>query len=121
MPFESHLELRHRPGHERWEVIQPLLYGTRDGRSIRVPAGYLSDLASVPRIARRWVDTQAPTVRRPAVLHDYLYTDQTHRFSKREADQIFHDALLEEGTDRALAWLLWQAVRFGGRGAWSPA
>jgi len=121
MPFESHLELRHRQGHERWEVIQPLLYRTRDGRHIRVPVGYLSDLASVPSIARHLVDTQSPTLRRPAVMHDYLYTDQTHRFSKREADKIFYDALQEEGTAQPLAWLLWQAVRIGGRGNWSTS
>jgi len=128
MPFESHLELRHRPGHHRWEVINPLHYrhrpwppvmtGGHQPRLIVVPAGYLSDLASVPRLARRLVDAQSPTTRRPAVVHDFLYTDQTHRFTKREADRIFYDALLDEGTPRPLAWLMWKAVSLGGRGNW---
>jgi hypothetical protein len=132
VPFESQLELRHRPGHHRWEVISPLHYrhyrptpplpsGYQPLASdlIVVPTGYLSDLASVPRLARRLVDSQCPTTRRPSVVHDYLYTDQTHRFTKREADRIFYDALLEEGTAKLLAWLLWQAVRIGGRGNWT--
>lgn len=131
MPFESQLELRHRPGHYRWEVIQPLQYrhyiqtpalpsGYQPMASqlIVVPTGYLSDLASVPRLARRLVDAQSPTTRRPAVVHDYIYTDLTQRFTKREADRIFYDALLEEGMATPLAWLLWQAVRVGGRGKW---
>jgi len=130
MPFDSQLELRHRPGHQRWEVINPLHYRHRtfspalpgnDAMAwslIVVPVGYLSDLASVPRLARRWVDTQSPTTRRPSVVHDFIYTHQTHRFTKREADQIFYDALLEEGTAKPLAWLMWQAVRIGGRGNW---
>lgn len=121
MPFESQLELRHRPGHLRWEVIGPLKYRLptpRESQLIVVPVGYLSDLASVPRLARRLVDTQGPTIRRPSVVHDYIYTSLTHRFTKREADTIFYNALIEEGTPTPLAWLMWQAVRLGGRGSW---
>jgi len=131
MPFESQLELRHRPGHHRWEVIKPLHYRhcprapalpagyqPRMSQLVVVPLGYLSDLASVPRMARRLVDAQSSTTRRPSVVHDFIYTDQTHRFTKREADQMFYDALLEEGTPKALAWLMWKAVRLGGRGNW---
>lgn len=119
MPFETDLELRHRPGHVRWEVIQPLTYRAADGRVVEVPAGYLSDLASVPQLARRIVDPQTPQARRPSVVHDYVYTHLTHRFSKAEADRILYDALREEGMNTALAWLMWKAVRLGGRGSWS--
>lgn len=132
MPFESQLELRHRPGHHRWEVIKPLQYRHYTltpalpsgyyppaSQLIVVPVGYLSDMASVPRLARRLVDSQSSTTRRPSVLHDFIYTDLTHRFTKREADRIFYDALLKEGTTKLLAWLMWQAVRIGGRGKWS--
>lgn len=118
MPFESHLELRHRPGHRRWEVILPLVYTTLDRRQIIVPIGALSDLASFPPVLRGFLDAQCPTARRPAAVHDYLYTHLTHRFTKREADRIFYEALLEEGTRPSLAWIMWQAVRVGGRGAW---
>jgi len=131
MPFDSHLELRHRPGHSRWEVIRPLHYRycdptpapfdgyqPRTTHLIVVPIGYLSDLASVPRWARRLVDAQSPTTRRPSVVHDFIYTNQTHRFTKVEADRIFYEALLEEGTAKPLAWLMWKAVRIGGRGNW---
>lgn len=131
MPFESHLELRHRPGHHRWEVIEPLHYRhytqtpalptgyqPRASQLIVVPVGYLSDLASIPRMARRLVDRQNPTTRRPSVLHDFIYTALTDRFTKREADRIFYQALLEEGTSGVLAWLMWRAVCLGGRGNW---
>ncbi|MFC3939168.1 DUF1353 domain-containing protein [Pseudomonas gingeri NCPPB 3146 = LMG 5327] len=119
MPFESDLELRHRPGHTRWQVVRPLQYVTLDGRRIQVPIGYLSDLASVPRLARWLIDREEPAARRPSVLHDRIYTHETHRFTKAEADRIFYDALREEGMNTALAWLMWQAVRIGGRGTWS--
>ncbi len=118
MPFESHLELRHRPGHYRWELISPLLYVTLEGRKIMVPAGFLTDLASFPRIVRPVLDARTPTTRRPAAVHDFIYCHLTHRFTKREADQIFHEALLEEGAGQLLAWSMWKATRVGGRGAW---
>ncbi|MFL6968472.1 DUF1353 domain-containing protein [Pseudomonas alvandae] len=131
MPFESELELRHRPGHYRWEVVQPLRYRhftltpalptgyqPRASQLIEVSIGYLSDLSSFPRLVRSFVDSQSPTTRRPGVVHDFIYTNLTHRFTKREADRIFYDALLEEGTSKPLAWLMWQAVRVGGRGKW---
>ena len=118
MPFESHLELRHRPGHYRWELISPLAYVTLDGRGILMPTGALTDLGSFPRLTRPVIDAQRPTTRRPSAIHDYIYTHLTHRFTKHEADQIFYQALLEEGTSKLLAWLMWQAVRIGGRGAW---
>lgn len=131
MPFESDLELRHRPGHSRWEVIRPLSYRhvpvtpqrpagyqPHATQVVVVPVGYLSDLASVPRLARRVVDPQTPHARRPSVLHDYIYTHLTHRFTKVEADRIFYDALREEGMATPLAWLMWKAVRLGGRGTW---
>lgn len=119
MPFESALELRHHAGQEPWEVIRPLFYRTADGRLIVVRVGYRSDLASVPRLAWRIVPRDHVHARRPAVVHDYTYTDLTHRFTKAEADQIFYEALLEEGMHKPLAWLMWCAVRIGGRGKWS--
>ena len=127
MPFESHLELRHRPGHHRWEVIEPLYYRHLStpknlppvaSQLIVVPVGYLSDLASVPRLARRFVGSLGPTTRRPSVVHDFIYTHLPHRFTKREADRIFYEALLEEGTSRFLAWMMWKAVCMAGRGNW---
>ena len=118
MPFKTDLQLRHRPGHCRWELVSPLVYITLDGREIQMPAGALTDLGSFPRAVRPVVDAQKPSTRRPSALHDFIYTHLTHRFTKREADQIFYEALLEEGTRRSLAWVMWQAVRFGGRGGW---
>ncbi|WP_312244403.1 DUF1353 domain-containing protein [Stutzerimonas nitrititolerans] len=118
MPFESDLELRHVPGSELWKVVTPLQYRTAGKRLVIVPVGYRTDLASVPRLAWRIVPRDHVQARRPAVVHDFIYTHLTHRFTKREADKIFHAALLEEGMSKPLAWLMHAAVRIGGRGNW---
>ena len=118
MPFCSDLQLRHRPGHDRWELAIPLSYQSLDGRHVTVPALYRTDLASVPRVVWRLVPRDYVSARRPAVIHDYIYSHLTHRFTRREADQIFRDSLLEEGMGKVLAGLMWGAVRIGGRGNW---
>ncbi|MGV6475017.1 DUF1353 domain-containing protein [Azotobacter vinelandii] len=119
MPFLSELVLSHVPGGDTWKVSQPLQYRDRLRRLLVVPVGYRTDLASVPRLAWRIVPRDHGQARRPAVVHDYLYTHQTHRFSKAEADRIFYEALREEGMSDLLAWLMYAAVRIGGRGNWS--
>lgn len=119
MPFESELVLRTHAHQEPWDVAAPLFYRTKDGRLIVVRVGYRTDLASVPRLAWVIVPRDDPKARRPAAVHDFIYTDLTHLFTKAEADRIFYDALLEEGMDKPLAWLMWCAVRIGGRGKWS--
>ncbi|MBX9755181.1 MAG: DUF1353 domain-containing protein [Pseudomonadaceae bacterium] len=119
MPFKSDLELRNRPGQDQWQVSRPLEYLTRGLRLIVVLVGFRTDLASVPRLAWVIVPRDHPKARRPAVVHDFIYTNLTHLFTKAEADQIFYEALLEEGMDKPLAWLMWCAVRIGGRGKWS--
>ena len=119
MPFENELDLRSLPEKDAWRVLAPLFYRIKGDRLIVVPVGYETDLASVPRIAWRIVPRDQAEARRPAVVHDYIYTHLTKSFTKKEADQVFYDALLEEGLSTPLAWLMWCAVRIGGRGNWS--
>lgn len=118
MPFKTDLVLRHHPNSGLWVLSEPLKYETRDGFMIEVPPGYRSDLASVPRIAWRIVPPDHKHARRPAVVHDFIYTDMTRFYTKAEADHIFYEALQEEGMSKWLAWLMYSAVRIGGRGNW---
>lgn len=123
MPFNSDLVVRAVNGAAQWRLTKPLFYrhDTPQGsRVIVVPAGYRTDLASVPRPAWWLVPRDDEQARRPSVVHDYIYTNLTDRFSKAEADRIFYDALLDEGMHKPLAWLMYTAVRIGGRGNWSP-
>lgn len=120
MPFLTSLKMESIPpkGENSWRMIEPLVYVTKSNLQIVVPVGYVHDLASVPRWAWRIVRPDHPTARRPSVVHDYIYTDLTKYLTKKEADNIFYEALLEEGTGRVLAWLMWAAVSVGGKGNW---
>ncbi len=76
-----------------------------------IPAGLVTDLASVPRAFHWYAPPQHPDYRVAAIVHDYLY-----RFgvvSRGLADQIFRDLITKRRPVRR--WLMWAAVRAGGR------
>jgi hypothetical protein len=90
-------------------VAHPLRYGTNDGRhEIVVPAGFITDLASIPRVLWWW---QAPHERTmaPAILHDYLYWEQS--CTKDEADAVMYLAMLEVGMEGFHADRVYDGIR----------
>jgi hypothetical protein len=58
-----------------WRLHAPLVYYSDVlGRTVTVPTGYVTDLASVPRLFRFIVPVANAKNRRAAVVHDYLCT-----------------------------------------------
>lgn len=143
--FLTHLHLRSLAS-GRWRVIAPLIYRSHDGEEITVEVDYSTDLFSVPWWLW-WLLPRDGRGRAAAVVHDYIYTDLTHRFTRAEADRIFRQALADKDAEyqrlprrprdnpiidrlaalvRALApilhwlrrWTMWAGVRIGGRGNW---
>lgn len=97
-----------------WLLLADLEW--RDKESIVVPAGFITDLASIPR-PFRGVLNQNGNSRRPAVLHDFLYS--TRSVSRADADAIFRRALAAEGIGGLGRFIYWSGVRLGGRFAWA--
>ncbi len=100
----------------RLMLLAVLLYfSARLGRAVRVPAGFVTDLGSVPRIA--W--SVVPPIGRADggyVLHDWLY--QAGGVTRAEADAVLYEAMRVAGVNRVLAWTIWSGVRVGGWHAW---
>jgi hypothetical protein len=105
--FQSKLHLK--VARKGYILTRPLKY-LNGQKLITVPAGFETDLASIPRIFRP-IFTGHGKSRKPAALHDYLYHV---RLDRKEADQIFYDALLAVGMNRLGAWTMYRAVRAGG-------
>lgn len=86
---------------------------------IFVPAGTITDLASVPRFLWPII---GPSGRHAgaAIIHDHLYRTQGDgRYSRRESDRIFREAMAVSGTPALRKWVMWLAVRSpGGWLAW---
>lgn len=92
-----------------WVLMALLVW--HKGKSITVPTGFITNLASIPRLLRALLNVNGKS-RKPAVLHDFLYCSKL--FSRSVADRIFYDALVAEGMNKALARLYWAGVRSGG-------
>jgi hypothetical protein len=97
-----------------WRTTRPLCFevGKKDsGLVIAVPAGFPTDLASVPRPLWSILPMADPSYAASACLHDFLC--RWEGFSRRTADALFHEALTALGVTGWRRWLLYRGVRIG--------
>lgn len=119
--FVTRLCLENADGQDdgKWVVMSPLVYQSDvAGRAITVPAGYETDLASVPRLPFVYWLTGG-TSNEAAVVHDYLYS--THLVDRKTADAVLKEASGVTGVPAWRRWLMWAGVRIGGASHWQPA
>lgn len=98
-----------------------------DGAVITVPAGFITDLTSVPPLLRGIVSRAGPWLE-AAVVHDFLYVawqdvpERGHLERDRKfADDIMRAAMAESRVSPLTRWLIYWAVRvFGGPGFHRP-
>lgn len=80
---------------------------------IEVSAGFITDLATVPRIF--WILLPPDgKYAKAAIIHDWMY-DNTLR-TKKEADRIFLDGMTVLGAPKWKRTVMYWAVRAFGRG-----
>ena len=123
----------HPKSDRKWVLIDPFSYdvGEEDsGIRITVPRRYVTDFASVPRFLWPLIDPYG----RPgwaAIIHDWLYyvhrwpprgiqswPDFSEPMSRREADEVFLEAMAVLGVGWFKRRAMHLAVRLFGRGAW---
>jgi hypothetical protein len=101
-----------------WKLLNALVYVSDIAGAITVPAGFLTDFASVPRLPVAYL-LAGDCGHAAAVLHDFLYT--THQVDRSTADAVFKEALITGDEPGWRAWLMWLGVRLGGAGPWNAA
>lgn len=119
MGFLDQLDIRVYPEHATVVVLQERLrYQTPLGTLLIVPSGFKCDLASVPRWVRS-IATPWNLSARAGVLHDCgCRWYEVWKIPRREMDQLYRQALIDEGVSRWRAWIQFAAIRIGGRRAW---
>lgn len=80
---------------------------------IKVPSGFVTDFASVPKIIQ-WLIHPHGRYGKAAVLHDYLYENAIK--SKAYADNVFYEAMGVLGVSQPKRWVMYQAVKRFGKG-----
>ena len=101
---------------EHWMMTAPLSYQIGNTQHvITVPAGFVTDFASIPRYFHALL---APTGRpgRGAIIHDFLYWEQG--CSREQADWILMLAMMESGVDTVTRQLVYRVVDWFGQDAW---
>jgi hypothetical protein len=111
---------------DEWLLTSPLIYRSDlpealaafpDG-VISVPAGYICDLASVPRVPGIYF-RYGGRARLASVLHDWMY-DCRRDVPRSVADRIFLEAMTvtDDPPAASARWVMWAAVRLVGWRYW---
>lgn len=114
--FKNFVEVSPFADGENWFLTRPLDYEIRNtGLTVTVPAGFVTDFASIPRpfwsFLPPWGKYGAPSV-----VHDFLYWDQ--RCTRDQADRIFLLAMEESDVSSFRKFLIHRAVAWGGGFSW---
>ena len=108
-----------------WTMEEPLTF-VYEGVHLTAPKGYITNLASVPRLL--WM-IWPPFGRygKAAAIHDYLYTnkgfiltnDEVTHYTRSECDEIFLAGMKTLGVNWFTQLVLFAGVRVGGWWYWN--
>ena len=86
-----------------------------ENRIFLIPKSFQFDFASIPGFAR-WVFPRVGRYAWAALVHDYLYANRMG--TRKEADDLFLGIMLKHNVVKWKAYVMWFAVRVGGKRAW---
>jgi WD40 repeat protein len=87
----------------------------QDLPQVKVPKGFVTDLASIPQVFWSLLRPDGEYTY-PAIINDYLYWTQT--IPKEKADLIFRLAMEDFNINTTTALIIYNAVSSGGGSAW---
>ena len=99
-----------------WYLHKDLIWQT-EKQLIIVPAGFRTDLASIPRLIRSFYPKTGKQ-NRAAVLHDYCYRTPELFDDKAKADRLFLKAMISCGVRKTKAKAFYRGVKWFGGSSW---
>ena len=103
---------------ELWEISKDWHVTVR-GNKETLPRGFITDGASIPRILWRVCGHPMTTKRIiPAIVHDAIYDGTIFSYTRKEADEIFRDGIIEAGWPKWKAHIEYAALRLFGFSHW---
>jgi len=107
-----------------WLLFKHLQYWTLvrgNPELIEAPAGFRTDLASIPRLVRSLIP-QNGRHRKAAVIHDFLYRYAgVNGWSRKDADAVFKEGMAVDGVPGYRRAIMWSAVRSWGWITWNKS
>lgn len=143
--FTSHLNMQTVDGLNLFRLtsmLKGVLGASPVSNAFKVPKGFETNLASVPRVFQPFILNDDPDIRKAATLHDYGYgmigeITPNKFYTRAEVDRILRLGMYEESKlilDRkknkvsktisrltlfVRRWVVWGAVRIGGGFTWT--
>ena len=115
--FKTKLKIEAVPREDAYLLTSRLSYITNLGDKINVPKHFKTNFASVPRLAKFYIDDDDWQIRAPSVVHDYLYSAESAElgFTRKQADEVLLEAMMGLGMRKTKALLIYFVLRlFGG-------
>lgn len=125
--FHKRPHIEYIGGKRPWRLVTECAYITEVEQAreayplgvIIIPAGYKTDLASVPRIPGVYWRVGGKAVL-PAIVHDWLYECGEPGLTRKAADEVFLEAMNDQQDP---SWwtarrVMYRAVRLFGGAAW---
>jgi hypothetical protein len=115
--FKTKLKIEAVPREDAYLLTSRLSYITSLGDRIIVPKHFKTNFASVPRLAKFYIDDDDWQIRAPSVVHDYLYSAESADlgFTRKQADEVLLEAMMGLGMRKTKALLIYFVLRlFGG-------
>ena len=112
---------------DKWRVVEGFSYrvGDPNGRTVvHVPRDFITDFASMPL----GIVFKSPGGKwdKAAVVHDVLYwrgyvehDQRQKRITRKDADDIFKEAMQVAGVNWFARQIIWSGVRIGGSSIWN--
>lgn len=102
---------------EYWMLLSDYLFETKQSNQvITVPAGFVTDYASVPELFIKVGAALRGRFNKAAIVHDWLYWSQ--ECTRLQADNIFKLAMKENNVPDVQALILYNIVKEKGKKAW---
>ena len=103
------------------QLTEELIY-RYGGVEIVVPIGFISDFASIPRIAWTLVGPPGGAYAESAVIHDYLLQYPMlgeRKLTRKDCDGIFLDGMKSQNIFWLKRKVMWASVRAGSWVSWN--
>lgn len=111
--------------YKTWILTGDATWYDKDLGFVTVPAGFMTDFASIPFMFRWWQTGSTGPQRIASYFHDYMYAEQVG--GKREADRVFREVMqaarpaggkVRNFRSYLKRNIMWAALRVGGIFAW---
>lgn len=118
--FTKPLKVKFINNGKQFELLESFSYYRENDKDdiIEVPAGFVSDLASIPRIFWNILPPQGAgkglNYSSSCFLHDKPYSADTP-YSRKEADDIFLESMKAVGVSKIVRYTLYYCVRWFGK------